>query len=168
MKNLMLAAIPMSLLLAACGATSEKAAKYNNALVQLQEDLYYFNDTVDNRFVDEIWYYEPGDSLVATFLSESKARYDEIAEEVSQVDDLSGHNDMKEALLEFVAYCSGALDTYYMALIRDADEGTDQKEAIDNAYNDGFTAKEEKFISAQKALAEEFNLSFAYEEEVKH
>jgi hypothetical protein len=168
MKNSIVTAMPLMLLLAACGATSEKAAKYNNALVQLQEDLYYLNDSVDSRFVDEVWYYEPDDSLVGVFMSEYEARYDDLAQTVADVDDLSGHNDMKEALAEFVGFCSDALDTYYLALIKDAHEGGDQKEAIDKSYNDGFTAHENKFIDAQKALAEEFNLSFAFEEEVKH
>lgn len=168
MKYIVPIAFGAALLLAACGATSEKAKEYNNALVQLQEDLYYFNDTVDAQFVDEVWYYDPVDPKVGEFISASKARYNQLSKSVADVNDLSGHNEMKSALAALVSYCSEALDSYYLALIKDAAGDTDNKEKLDKANTERFEILEGSFISAQKALAEEFNLSLAYEEEIKH
>jgi hypothetical protein len=105
---------------------------------------------------------------VKHFVDSSRSRYQRIAEGVDAVDDLSGHNDMKQALAAFVQHCSDQLEGYYLRLIEDAFEGTDRKGEIQQSHNDGFKAKEDEFIQAQKALAEEFNLSLAFEEELKH
>jgi hypothetical protein len=97
---------------------------------------------------------------VAEFASWCHTAYDSLATAVADVRVPAGAKGMKQALVDLVAFCKQSVNSYYLALIEDANSDTDKQAEIQAAFDSRFDELQQVFLDAQVALVEKYKLEF--------
>ncbi len=162
MKHSILAflALIVSAIIVSCGPSREDAANFNNMLIAQQKQVVNQYDELVKTY--DTYNAEKMDNQLVAFLTQlSKAE-----EEVKAMPNFDGADQLKKAFLDYIEQNRSVAENEVRELIRiykiPEEEFTTE---LHNSWNDTYTkgdnkikTAESKFMAAQKAFAEKFQL----------